>query len=1298
MNPFRPIPLLLAALALCLAPLLPALTWEDSDQGFLAPETLLRLAQEATPERFPDADLVVLEKLTRLQYQPDGRFVQVDDTAMKVMTLAGVESQRVLNSYYSANYARAKISLVQIIRPDGTVLPLDLASCTQEQTETSQMDANIYDPNHRVIRVTVSGLQPGDILRAVYVDETLKPRVPDSFSDFFSLEGDSPILHARVDLHAPKALPLRSIAVKDPQGGGPLYKKSEDPEGGVLHTWEVRDVPQFFPEPSMPPPYAVTQRVLVSTFADWEEVSRWYDRLCEPRLKPDAAIQEAVRTLTQGCQDQDAQALALFHFVSQKVRYMGLTLEDTAPGYEPHDVTLTFTQRAGVCRDKAALLVAMLRCAGLEAHPVLIHVAYPKDPEVPQPFFNHAIVAYRKSPGSPWVLMDPTATNTRDPLPAYLSDKSYLVATPQGDPLRQSPVPPPQENQVRIDTMGRLSPEGELSLRTRLSFQGLPDNMYRNFFLDVTPEERRLFFQRRLAAALPGATLTRLEILPQDLQNLEEPLQATLAYTVPEALVAPRKKDGSPDHAPGGNALLAPPELANAFAMSMTVFDNASLDKRRFPLEAQFTSAVVEEISLELPMSLELVAPPRYSSWDTEAFSLRRGMEASQSRLHLASAYSTNAVRLSPREYAQLKEALAQKEGDDRKMALLRFREPDVQEAEAPVAEEPAPNLEILEKRTVVQLLSPGSWSVEETLKYRVMTYAGIGSADTTFSFNPAWEEVEVLVAKVTNGEEVLETPPENINLMDAPWVASAPRYPAEKLLVLNLPGVQVGSLVELQILRKVRSRPFFSYSAALRGDYPVRLWTLDILSPRSLEPELDYLPRGWMDMQQDTPKPISLEQRRFSLPDDMVRLSLTAQEIPALHQESARPPAYACLPSVVCSAGEWERYAQALRRTVETLGDGGARIRELVEPLHALPPEEKLVQIREWMEKNVRPTQPGFHEIPLACLTAPETTARDGYGNSADRAILYCALLKAAGFQPRLYLATQAPQAKPLQLFYKKYPRPSLFDTWLVAVSLDKEEIWFNDQSQYAQFGTSAFDHCLLLDLDSGSLRTMALPKEYQDHPVSLWKLQIRDDGSALLTVRETVQGSAFGRTRKRYQWMTPEERRQHYAKLVSAISQDATPVTEDLTTDFRHYPGEISYAVNLAHCATMEGDFCYLTLPAALAAPLAYARAPRLFHPLYRPSFQSSEIHLEVELPPAYPRLLMAPADFLWKAPDGAGTIAWKKEADPAREGAPRRLRFTLSVDMAPGITTLHHYPQYQEAYRRLLHPDAVTLLLAR
>ena len=46
--------------------------------------------------------------------------------------------------------------------------------------------------------------------------------------------------------------------------------------------------------------------------------------------------------------------------------YSEYTLNVTAPGYEPHDVKDTFAQRHGVCRDKAALLAAMLRAAGLD--------------------------------------------------------------------------------------------------------------------------------------------------------------------------------------------------------------------------------------------------------------------------------------------------------------------------------------------------------------------------------------------------------------------------------------------------------------------------------------------------------------------------------------------------------------------------------------------------------------------------------------------------------------------------------------------------------------------------------------------------------------------------------------------------------------------------------------------------------------------------------------------------------------------------------------------------------------------
>src|SRR5207244_7456115 len=109
---------------------------------------------------------------------------------------------------------------------------------------------------------------------------------------------------------------------------------------------------------------------------------------------------------------------AVFHHVSNKIRYMGLTPEKDRPGFEPHDVRLTFENKYGVCRDKAALLVSMLRAAGLQAYPVLVSVGSKKDPEVPEPFFNHAIVGVELKKGE-YVLMDPTAENTKELLPSY---------------------------------------------------------------------------------------------------------------------------------------------------------------------------------------------------------------------------------------------------------------------------------------------------------------------------------------------------------------------------------------------------------------------------------------------------------------------------------------------------------------------------------------------------------------------------------------------------------------------------------------------------------------------------------------------------------------------------------------------------------------------------------------------------------------------------------------------------------------------------------------------------------------
>lgn len=1287
-----------ALLIFLVAIALPALTWNDSDNGFLSLKEIRNAAARATTQNYPNADTVLVDSAIKFLYNPDGTYVQVHDYASKALTQAGADASKVLTSYYDTSYARAKISLVQVLKPTGETVTLDLASCTQDMTEVSQMDSNIYNPNSRLIKVTVAELQPGDILRAVYVDEILKPRVPNSFSSYFPFESTDPILHSTVEVNAPAELPLMSIAVKNPVNGGPKQAKGGR-DGRIIYTWEVADVPQFFPEPSMPSDGSCVQRVLVSTFTSWEEVSRWYSQLSEPHLAVDEAIAKAVQDLTAGCKTDRERIVALYNFVSQRVRYMGLTLEDTAPGYEPHDVVLTFEQRAGVCRDVAALLVAMLRTAGYDAHPTLIQVGYPKDVEVPQPYFNHAITAVRDPDTGKWLLMDPTNSNTRDPFPAYLSDKSYLVATPKGETLLLSPVTPSDENLSRVETSAKLTEDGTLQARTQVEFHGIMDNIYRNFFLSMPAEQRRFAVEQLLASVIPGVRLDSLQILPEDLLDLEKPTQIFLSFAADNYLVTSMRPDGTPDTAPGKAAMLKFPRLAGGFGLNFLPFRNATLDKRRFPFETKMTCEVVEEAALELPASLQVVSLPEYTQIDNDCIAITRSFKRRPDGMALSSRYASKVVRFSPEEYLELKGALAVKDGEDRKMPILQFQAPPAEHGDDSQEAADTPNTEILESSTSITVESQSSYVAESYLKYKVATYAGIGdSSDITLDFNPAWEELEVLSALVTNDGVTTETPKENINLMDASWNASAPRYPGAKTLVVNLPGIEVGSVVELRLRQTSRNQPFFHYSQTIRSNSPIKEWSLEITAPKSLDCTLEYLADGWLNMKGDLKDPVKVEHKKKKLPDDMVRHTLKARDIPALPAERNLPPTYSYLPTVVATTGSWPAYAGIVRRYVEALGNGGETVRKLAEPCKGLPDEEKIVKIRDWIEKNIRSEGPAFNTLPLSCMTPPEVTAADGYGNSADQALLYHAMLQAAGLKPQLYLASATPQAEDLQRFYQKYPSTDLFDTWLVKVNVNGRDIWLNDQKEYAQFGTSAFDHGMLLPLDNGRLEVMDLPEKYKDNDTERWLITVNDDGSAQIEVSMDVSGAAFGAQKRMFERMTPEERRRHYVKMVSEISQDATPVTADLITNFKHYPGNISFTVRLGKCASFDGDYCYLRLPISLASSIGYARGERKHNPLYRGSFQNRSISMDLKLPAGYPKVVIAPAALQWRAPDGAGYVTWKSRTAEPRQGAQRTFHFEYNVELKPGVTPIRLVKEYQEAYRRLMHPASTTLLLSK
>src|SRR5207244_264039 len=274
---------------------------------------------------------------------------------------------------------------------------------------------------------------------------------------------------------------------------------------------------------------------------------------------------------------------AVFHHVSNKIRYMGLTPEKDRPGYEPHDVKLTFENKYGVCRDKAALLVSMLRTAGLKAYPVLVSVGAKKDTDVPDAYFNHAIVGVERKKND-IVLMDPTAENPQGLLPSYGCDQSYLVCRPEGDGIRVSPIVPAEQNMMRVKTTASLNAAGRLEGRSEMSFEGINDNEYREMFSRMKIDDKRRFFERNLKRNMPGARLKSLKLFPEEMTDVSSTVRAEIEFSV-EGVTATGE----------GKAVVNLPWFGKGMGIVTYVLGGTGLDKRKYPLRTYIACGLQED-------------------------------------------------------------------------------------------------------------------------------------------------------------------------------------------------------------------------------------------------------------------------------------------------------------------------------------------------------------------------------------------------------------------------------------------------------------------------------------------------------------------------------------------------------------------------------------------------------------------------------------------------------------------------------------------------------------------------------
>ena len=573
-------------------------------EGQLDRQKALESTLQITKEKYENADTVIVDQHYWVRYNNEGTYKLWNEGYIKILSEKGKRDFKTLSSSFSLNYNSTEFKFIEIIKMNGSVNTINIEENTKTATESTQIEDNIYDPKDKILTVNIPQLDIGDTVHYLIFDNYYKVPVPGTFSFSFYLQENSPIKRSEVTIIGPNNLPLKSISLESEIHGTVINSFKEDGKW-LTYNWVVSDVPMAIPEPEMPPLETQIQRLLISTIGDWNWISRWYWELCRSKIENiTPEMKNTVKLITQNLNDDSKKIKAIFRWVSQEIRYLGITVEKESPGYEPHPVKMTFDRKAGVCRDKAALLTAMLRIAGFDAYPALIMTGPKMEEKVPRPFFNHAITAIKNFDGS-YLLMDSTDETTKELLPGYLNNKSFLVATPIGDTLRTTPCESADKNMVYIYTQGEFSDDGILNANTTIKFNGINDNLYRDLLINKTPIERRDYFEKVLNANNFSVKLIKFNLTPENLSDIASPLKVELAFEADDTQVLSND-----------SGMITVPFIGKKIGIVQFLAEKISLENRHYPLVTEFPCGLHEEFKIKLnKTAIEETTIPKIQSY-----------------------------------------------------------------------------------------------------------------------------------------------------------------------------------------------------------------------------------------------------------------------------------------------------------------------------------------------------------------------------------------------------------------------------------------------------------------------------------------------------------------------------------------------------------------------------------------------------------------------------------------------------------------------------------------------------------
>lgn len=552
------------------------------------------IEQAGDAEKYPNTNVLTVFDSTVVDVQESGLSFVNTHQLFKILTKKGALDLRIVTYGYDPLSAYVEIRKVVIHRANGETQVLDTADVMDYTTPARMI---YWGASEKMIEV--GRLEPGDALEVFLFkkgytyallyddggDEKYIPPMRGHYYDIVPFWSNEPVLEKVYQTSVPEDKIIQYEFYNGEVSSSAVLRDEK-----MIYTFAKTNIMPLKREPNMVAPSDVAPKLLISTSPDWYAKSLWFFGVNEDygSFESTAEIDAKVDEILQNAQSFDDTVSLLTHWVADEIRYSGISMGE-GEGYTLHTGEMNFRDRCGVCKDKAGMLITMLRAAGLESYPAMT-MAGSRIDYIPADQFNHCVTVV-KTPDDNYQLLDPTwVPFLRELWSSAEQQQNYLMGIPGGADLKITPVSDPENHYFKMINKAEVNKEGDLEGKLTITAEGQSDAAIRRMFTSNYKTEWNDWLMNEMRKVSPEIKIKNIKFHdPYD--YMSGPIEIKIEYDIAEYAVATDQE-----------IIFNPVVFSGIFKRAMShLYINTSLEEREYAFRDRCSRMVVLDEEIKIP-------------------------------------------------------------------------------------------------------------------------------------------------------------------------------------------------------------------------------------------------------------------------------------------------------------------------------------------------------------------------------------------------------------------------------------------------------------------------------------------------------------------------------------------------------------------------------------------------------------------------------------------------------------------------------------------------------------------------